>query len=858
MAMDMRTMSIELADEVSPLSVSAMRELAISVRTLQRRSSARAQQGSLERLASVASSGDNPTSNSTMLRSMALLAEPLDVRAQSSNSHENLSVVPSREASPKPRRRSAPVVPITSWLAPAVSEHPGKSPSPDLPGALARLIRAGKAAKTREELELAVDKLRRALDRMQHSKGGPAKRNILINLGLCLERMGNHKDALECYNQSLDILPEEDRQTKAIIHQHMGLIHEAQKCWSEAENCYLAALEMYEMLENPQGCATCKFNLGCLAVNQEKVGDGMLYLEDALAHRQFLSPSEVHLAATYLANLHLQQKRFTDAESLAALEVSSLPYENDRMTHVEAVHHLALVLIAQQRTTDAVARFDALLDKIRADLKVLRPLVHQYDEAGRERGGSASVSPCRATESAGGVLAVRELAEAEQAYLRALDDGSVVCSAAQQWHKAIQYTQQSLPLLQNDGDAHVKALRRLGLLHICCDDFKTALKYFIQEREHRMRRKEEVEYARASYYAGHCMVHKGRNESARDMLQEALVICRRTGLHLLEITVLHELAKAFCNMNKPAEAMSFLDEASAIAGRKGHRREKAKTLLAKAEVHMLCSRHLNAIETLEVALVLCENNNLHDLAAETLMHMAQVHQGMGNVDEAITVLQKSVHLSLEDSRSSSSFVLSGLALLGELQLTKCRPSEALSCFRRAIELSKTKPTPTSVTFRLQFGAARALQHLGQFIEATQVYEQALATARMPGCVGGKLFPVYVNLATCQLEARHWDTALVTLTAIDSAEVRVPAGEEWYVAFLRGQVRFALMQFDIARQFFQDAISMLEREGSTGTVHDKAAAHMALSRCVGHAGDEDARQHHEMLANALLASQIQTR
>ena len=49
------------------------------------------------------------------------------------------------------------------------------------------------------------------------------------------------------------------------------------------------------------------------------------------------------------------------------------------------------------------------------------------------------------------------------------------CFILLQWHKAIQLTEEQLDLLRSHdqtkgGDA--KALRRLGLLHICCNDLQ--------------------------------------------------------------------------------------------------------------------------------------------------------------------------------------------------------------------------------------------------------------------------------------------------------------------------------------------------------------------------------------------------
>lgn len=111
-----RTMDVrpgaELADEVSPLSLTAARELAMSAQALQRRNSITAQHGSLERLASVASSDEGYLFLPTHAWAMGVSARH---KGPTSTSQENLSSLHvSWEASPKPRRRSAPAVQPTA------------------------------------------------------------------------------------------------------------------------------------------------------------------------------------------------------------------------------------------------------------------------------------------------------------------------------------------------------------------------------------------------------------------------------------------------------------------------------------------------------------------------------------------------------------------------------------------------------------------------------------------------------------------------------------------------------------------------------------------------------------------------
>ena len=95
-------------DNVSPVSAAAARELVLSARALQRRNSARAKHGSLERLASVASS-DGTRRRSNLHRSQTPHGPDHGAASVSIDDlHEGLPPASERFAPKARRRRSAP------------------------------------------------------------------------------------------------------------------------------------------------------------------------------------------------------------------------------------------------------------------------------------------------------------------------------------------------------------------------------------------------------------------------------------------------------------------------------------------------------------------------------------------------------------------------------------------------------------------------------------------------------------------------------------------------------------------------------------------------------------------------------
>ena len=66
------------------------------------------------------------------------------------------------------------------------------------------------------------------------------------------------------------------------------------------------ALDIYKDLGHERGCATTRFNLGCLAMEQEEYDLAKAYLTRALTARQYLQPSGVDalLQTTHSVHTH--------------------------------------------------------------------------------------------------------------------------------------------------------------------------------------------------------------------------------------------------------------------------------------------------------------------------------------------------------------------------------------------------------------------------------------------------------------------------------------------------------------------------------------------------------------------------
>ena len=66
------------------------------------------------------------------------------------------------------------------------------------------------------------------------------------------------------------------------------------------------ALDIYKDLGHERGCATTRFNLGCLAMEQEEYDLAKAYLTRALTARQYLQPSGVDNLLQTTHSVHTQ------------------------------------------------------------------------------------------------------------------------------------------------------------------------------------------------------------------------------------------------------------------------------------------------------------------------------------------------------------------------------------------------------------------------------------------------------------------------------------------------------------------------------------------------------------------------
>jgi tetratricopeptide (TPR) repeat protein len=153
----------------------------------------------------------------------------------------------------------------------------------DRPGQGLTLLNLANVYQFQNRLPEAIECYQQSLDISRELRDRDGEGGILNNLGFAYDSQNRLSEAIECYQQSLDISRElRDRHGEGLTLNNVGVIYRSQRRWQEAIECYQQSLDIKREVGDLQGEANTLNNLGIVYDSQNRLSEAIECYQQSL------------------------------------------------------------------------------------------------------------------------------------------------------------------------------------------------------------------------------------------------------------------------------------------------------------------------------------------------------------------------------------------------------------------------------------------------------------------------------------------------------------------------------------------------------------------------------------------------
>ncbi|NDJ20862.1 tetratricopeptide repeat protein [Nostoc sp. B(2019)] len=361
---------------------------------------------------------------------------------------------------------------------------------------------------------------------------------VLKEMAYCEHQMGEVDQALNYYQQALNLCPAEDEQELASIYHHFGMLKASKWEVDEAIALYNQSLELWERIGDVQGKAATLQELGRIYANKGEVDEAIALYDQSLELWERIG--DVQGKAATLHNLGYIYANKGEVDQAIALYNQSLEIEEcigNVQGKATTLHNLGYIYTDKGEVDQAIALYNQSFE-----IK---------ERIGDVQGKAATLN--------------------DLGYIYA-DKGEV--------DKAIALYNQSLQINERIGNVQTKAatLHNLGMIYANKGEVDEAIALFnqslkINERIGNVQTKAATLHNLAAIYA-----NKGEVDEAIALYNQSLEINERIGNFKTQAVTLHNLGYIYANKGKVDEAITLYNQSLEIDERIGDVQGKAATL----------------------------------------------------------------------------------------------------------------------------------------------------------------------------------------------------------------------------------------------------------------------------------------
>ena len=342
------------------------------------------------------------------------------------------------------------------------------------------------------------------------------------------------------------------------------------------------------------------------------------------------------------------------------------------------------------------------------------------------------------------------------------------------------------------------SLGNIAICHMGLGEFEAALKNFDEAlliAQQAGLHQEEAYWLRGK---GNALIHHGRYDLGLDLYRQSLQLHEDSGSRGELVEALNQYGELLLRLGDLAGAEDSFQRAYELAEEIGQHRGVTQALISLGDLHWYRKQFSKAVEFYEQALDRAESVNDEGRATEALIQLASSNGELGHLE--VAKKQASQARSFASESGLRLLEARALMVLGELELTRRRNTEALNQFTAGTEFALDAHGKKQQ-------AVAALQNAILIIESVR---SRLKEERFRAGYLEDKYDVYVELVRLLLEIGKVDEAFSASESLRSRSfqelldradtpVSLDAGQRREAAVLRARIRGLQSELEQERQ-----------------------------------------------------------
>jgi tetratricopeptide (TPR) repeat protein len=584
---------------------------------------------------------------------------------------------------------------------------------------------------------------------------------VLREIAHCEHQMGEVDQALNYYQEALNLCPSEDEAELALIYHHFGMLKNDKGEVDEAIALYNQSLEITERIGDVQTKAATLNNLGILYANKGEVDEAIALYNQSLEIKERIG--DVQGKAATLHQLGMIYANKGEVEQAIALYNQSLEI-NERIGNVQGkaatLNNLGYIYANKGKVDQAIALYNQSLEikerigNVQGKAATLHQLGIIYANKGEvEQAIALFNKSLEITQRIGDV----------QGKATTLHNLASIYANKGEVDQAMALFNQCLEVFERIGDAYWKALTLHNLAGIYADkgEVDEAIVLFNQSLEINERIGNVQTKALTLNNLGYIYANKGEVEEAIALYNQSLEITERIGDVKTQAVTLHNLAGIYANKGEVDEAIALFNQSLEISERIGDVQTKAATLKQLGILYANKGEVDEAIALYNKSLEINERIGNVQGKAATLPCLGMIYADKGDVDEAIALYNKS--LEINERIGNVQGKAATLHNLASIYANKGEVNQAIRLYNQSLEISeRIGYVKTKAATLHKLGILYADK--GEVNQAIALFNQSLEISERIGDVPRKTITL-ANLACLYAKQGEVEQATALLTSI---------------------------------------------------------------------------------------------
>ncbi|WP_414514188.1 tetratricopeptide repeat protein [Nostoc sp. PCC 9305] len=491
---------------------------------------------------------------------------------------------------------------------------------------------AGKIASSLAEHLRNQSRFREAIHLCKSTLEITKNHSVLKEIAYCEHQMGNIAQALNYYEQALNLCPAEDEGGLASIYNYLGRLKADKGEVDEAIALYNQSLEIFERIGDVQGKATTLHNLGYIYANKGEVDQAIALYNQSLEIKELIG--NVQGKAATLHNLAGIYANKGDVDEAIALYNQVLEID-ERIGNVQGkaatLHQLGNTYANKGDVDEAIALFNQSLEikerigNVQGKAATLHELGSIYADKGEVEQAITLFNQS---------LEIEERIGNVQGKAATLNQLGLIYANKGEVEQAIALYNQSLEISERIGDVKTKAatLHKLGIIYANKGEVDEAIALYNQSLEISERIGDVQGKAATLHQLGIIYANKGEVEQAIALYNQSLEISERIGDVKTKAATLHKLGIIYANKGEVDEAIALYNQSLEINERIGNVQGKAATLQKLGYIYANKGEVDKAIALYNQSLEINERIGNVQGKAATLRQLGILYANKGKVD----------------------------------------------------------------------------------------------------------------------------------------------------------------------------------------------------------------------------------